>query len=448
MNQALRQLPKMDTLLEQPIVKQLISLYRRDFVVSQLRHHLEAVRQAIVQGEKTEFNLDEFLEDFEKRFAPSYKLRPVINATGVVLHTNLGRAPLSETVLEHVKQVASGYNNLEYDLDQGARGERYDHMAEYFRQLTGCEDVHVVNNNAAAVMLVLHCLAKGKEVVVSRGELVEIGGSFRIPDIMGISQAKLVEVGTTNRTHLKDYAEAITEDTALLMKIHQSNYYIEGFTKSVTTEELRPIADEANVPIYEDLGSGYFVNLGFSEQVSDLRELLQTVDLVSISGDKLLGGPQAGIILGKADLIKRLKKDQLTRALRVDKMTLAALEALLIDYTEQDALTVVPTLHFLTRNEESLMAQARQLVDAISLPARIEEGEALVGGGTLPKQRLLGPKVVIETEDSVALEHYLRHYDTPIITTIRDGKVLIDVRCLRDTDQAVVVQALNDWRPS
>lgn len=445
MKEILRQLPKMDMLLEQPVVLTLLRNYRRDFVVDRIRTHLDATRQAILSGEQTSFLLDDFLQRLEVSFHRPRKLRPVINATGVVLHTNLGRAPLSERVMDHVKQVTTGYSNLEYDLERGERGERYDHLATYFRALTGCEDVHIVNNNAAAVMLVLHCLAKHREVVVSRGELVEIGGSFRIPDIMGISRAKLMEVGTTNRTHLRDYEAAICDDTALLMKIHQSNYYIEGFTASVSTTELRPIADRYNIPIYEDLGSGYLVNLGFREQVSDLRELLKTVDVVSISGDKLLGGPQAGIILGKADLIRRLKKDQLTRALRVDKMTLAALEALLIDYTEQEPTEVVPTLTFLSRSEECLHAQARRLLSAIHVPGRIESGEALVGGGSLPKQRLVGPKIILEADHATALEQYLRSYEPPIITTIRDGFVQLDVRCLSDSDEAIIIEALEKW---
>lgn len=446
MNERLRHLPKMDTLLETDDVRQLLTIYRRDYIVETLRQLLDETRHHILEGSLVEFELIDFLERLKQRLKPKHQLRPVINATGVVIHTNLGRSPLSRRVMEHVTDLATGYSNLEYDLDQGKRGERYSHLAEYFRRLTGCEDVHIVNNNASAVMLVLHTLAKDKQVVVSRGELVEIGGSFRIPDIMSISRARLVEVGTTNRTHLADYQRAINSDTGLLMKVHQSNFYIEGFTTEVSSAELRRLADEYQLPLYEDLGSGYLVNIGLATQMDDLRDLLQTVDLVSISGDKLLGGPQAGIILGKAELIQKLKKDQLTRALRVDKLTLSALEAVLIDYIERDPVAEVPTLAFLSRDQSDLYAQARRLQEAISLPGVIEDGQALVGGGSLPRERLNSPKLVIEVDSANQLEEYLRNYSTPIISTIRDNKVLIDVRCIREEEQLIVIEALNSWR--
>lgn len=448
MNQLLRSLPKMDFLLEQPEIKDCLIHFRREFIVEELRAQLAETRQAIREERINTFSLADFLAAFMERIRPDSKLTPVINATGVVIHTNLGRSPLSPRVMAHVSALATGYSNLEYDLAAGGRGERYDHLADYFRRLCGCEDVHIVNNNASAVMLVLHTLAKDREVIVSRGELVEIGGSFRIPDIMGISRAKLVEVGTTNRTHLSDYERAIGDNTALIMKVHQSNYYIEGFTAEVASSDLRAVADKHQLPLYEDLGSGYLVDLGFKSQLSDLRQLLQTVDLVSISGDKLLGGPQAGIILGKAELIKRLKKDQLTRALRVDKLTLSALEATLIDYIERDPLIEIPTLRFLSRTEADLYAQARRLQQAISIPSRIESGEALVGGGSLPKEKLRSPKLILEANDALGLEYHLRHYRTPIITTIRDDRVVIDVRCIRDDELPIMIEALNDWRPA
>lgn len=446
MNERLRHLPKMDSLLETEDVRRLLTIYRRDYIVETLRQLLDETRRHILEGSLEEFDLLDLLERLKQRLKPKHQLRPVINATGVVIHTNLGRSPLSRRVMEHVTDLATGYSNLEYDLDQGKRGERYSHLAEYFRRLTGCEDVHIVNNNASAVMLVLHTLAKDKQVIVSRGELVEIGGSFRIPDIMSISRARLVEVGTTNRTHLADYQRAINSDTGLLMKVHQSNFYIEGFTTEVSSAELRRLADEYQLPLYEDLGSGYLVNIGLATQMDDLRDLLQTVDLVSISGDKLLGGPQAGIILGKAELIQKLKKDQLTRALRVDKLTLSALEAVLIDYIERDPVAEVPTLAFLSRDQSDLYAQARRLQEAISLPGVIEDGQALVGGGSLPRERLNSPKLVIEVDSANQLEEYLRNYSTPIISTIRDNKVLIDVRCIREEEQLIVIEALNSWR--
>jgi L-seryl-tRNA(Ser) seleniumtransferase len=283
-------------------------------------------------------------------------LRPVVNATGVVLHTNLGRAPLSEVACQAVLDVARGYSNLEMDLDSGERGERYSHVEELLCRLTGAEAALVVNNNAGAVLLSLHALAKGKEVVVARGELVEIGGSFRIPEIMAQSGAVLREVGTTNRTNPRDYEQAISPDTALILKVHPSNFRVLGFTREVRRQELAAIGQKYQIPVMDDLGSGVLVNLqdyGIDPEPTVQDTLAAGIDLVTISGDKLLGGPQSGIILGRADLIRQLKDDQLLRVLRVDKMTLAALEATLRAYLQEDTHKNIPVLRML-----SLMMQS------------------------------------------------------------------------------------------
>lgn len=445
MNDLLRNIPKVDILLEHQSLQPYLQRYRRDFVVQKIRDLLELIRLEIANGTCQSIDLEALIERLIMSFTPGHRLKPVINATGVVIHTNLGRSVLSPTVMQHVYELSTTYSNLEYDLDQGARGERYDHLVPYLKRLCGCEDAHIVNNNAAAVMLVLHSLAQGREVVVSRGELVEIGGSFRIPDVMSISGAILKEVGTTNRTHMRDYEQAVSEKTALLMKVHPSNYYIEGFTASVESEELFTLATEKGLPLYEDLGSGYFVELSFADKLATLREKLKSIDVLSISGDKLLGGVQAGIIMGKHKYIQAMKKDQLTRALRVDKMTLAALEALFIQYEQEDLPQAIPTLRMLEYSYQEIERRAESFVANLRLPAAIIPGESLVGGGSLPKVRISTPKIVIDNEDVKGLESYLRSLDKPVICTVREQKLIIDLRCVFEEDTAYMLEKLNGW---
>lgn len=445
MNDLLRNIPKVDILLEHQSLQPYLQRYRRDFVVQKIRDLLELIRLEIANGTCQSIDLEALIERLIMSFTPGHRLKPVINATGVVIHTNLGRSVLSPTVMQHVYELSTTYSNLEYDLDQGARGERYDHLVPYLKRLCGCEDAHIVNNNAAAVMLVLHSLAQGREVVVSRGELVEIGGSFRIPDVMSISGAILKEVGTTNRTHMRDYEQAVSEKTALLMKVHPSNYYIEGFTASVESEELFTLATEKGLPLYEDLGSGYFVKLSFADKLATLREKLKSIDVLSISGDKLLGGVQAGIIMGKHKYIQAMKKDQLTRALRVDKMTLAALEALFIQYEQEDLPQAIPTLRMLEYSYQEIERRAESFVANLRLPAAIIPGESLVGGGSLPKVRISTPKIVIDNEDVKGLESYLRSLDKPVICTVREQKLIIDLRCVFEEDTAYMLEKLNGW---
>jgi L-seryl-tRNA(Ser) seleniumtransferase len=379
-------------------------------------------------------------------------LRRVINATGVVLHTNLGRAPLADSAVEAMADVASGFSNLEYDLESGARGSRYSHCVSLLQQLTGAEDALVVNNCAAALVLALNALAQKKEVLVSRGELVEIGGSFRIPDIMGRSGARLVEVGTTNRTHDDDYRRAITPKTAAIVKVHRSNFAIEGFTSDVSVERLAFIAAEHGLPVVHDLGSGLMLSLdeyGLSGEPTAASALASGPSLVLMSGDKLLGGPQAGIILGSADLIVRLRKNPFARAMRVDKLTLSALEATLRLYLEPPrALREIPVLAMLTTPVSELESRARSLVQtlkAAGVDAQIVPSNASVGGGAFPTAAI--PSVAIALPGSPQqVEDRLRAGATAVIGRISEGTLLLDIRSVlprEDTTLAsAIVQAL------
>jgi L-seryl-tRNA(Ser) seleniumtransferase len=379
-------------------------------------------------------------------------LRRVINATGVVLHTNLGRAPLADSAVEAMADVASGFSNLEYDLETGARGSRYSHCVSLLQQLTGAEDALVVNNCAAALVLALNALAQKKEVLVSRGELVEIGGSFRIPDIMGRSGARLVEVGTTNRTHDDDYRRAITPKTAAIVKVHRSNFAIEGFTSDVSVERLAFIAAEHGLPVVHDLGSGLMLSLdeyGLSGEPTAASALASGPSLVLMSGDKLLGGPQAGIILGSADLIVRLRKNPFARAMRVDKLTLSALEATLRLYLEPPrALREIPVLAMLTTPVSELESRARSLVQtlkAAGVDAQIVPSNASVGGGAFPTAAI--PSVAIALPGSPQqVEDRLRAGATAVIGRISEGTLLLDIRSVlprEDTTLAsAIVQAL------
>ena len=369
----------------------------------------------------------------------TFSLKPVINATGVVLHTNLGRAPLSALALERIASVAEGYSNLELDLASKERGSRYAHVEELLRRLTGAEDALVVNNNAAAVLLALETLAHGKEVVVSRGELIEIGGEFRIPDIMLRSGAVLREVGTTNRTHLKDYQGAIGDNTGLLLKVHTSNYRVVGFTADVPSRELVALGHDRGLPVMEDLGSGSLIDLrdwGFPYEPTVQEVVAAGVDLVSFSGDKLLGGPQAGIVVGRRELVGRLKKNPWNRALRIDKLTLAALEATLYAYDAGRALETVPTLQLLTEPLVAVRRRAQRLVARLGpdlrrrLDAKVIEDRGQVGGGALPTVELPTAAVALGATAAVArsLDGALRRGNPPAIGRLVDDRLLLDCR--------------------
>jgi L-seryl-tRNA(Ser) seleniumtransferase len=366
-------------------------------------------------------------------------LRRTLNATGVLVHTNLGRAPLAESALERIRDVGRSYSNLEYDLTAGVRGSRQDHVATLLRRLTGAEAALVVNNNAAAVLLALAALAEGREVVVSRGELIEIGDGFRIPDVLERSGATLVEVGTTNRTRAADYEAAIGPETALLLRVHQSNFRVVGFTELPTIGELAAVGRRHGLPLVDDLGSGVLVEV--PDEPSVRQSLGAGADLVCFSGDKLLGGPQAGIVVGRAELVERLRRHPLQRALRADKLTLAALEGTLGLYLEPErALREVPVLRMLFEPVEAVRARAERLAGMID--GSVEETVGRVGGGALPLAELPSFGCAIEDELAAAL----RTGDPPVVGIVRDGRLLLDCRTLTDAEADEVAEAVRSCR--
>ncbi len=420
------------------------------------REVTKRLREEILSGKRVSLSRKEALSlaetELKRRLSPS--LRPLINATGVVVHTNLGRSLLPQEALEAIEAVALRYSNLEFDLRTGKRGSRYSHVEEILCELTGAEAALVVNNNAAAVLLTLNTLAFGREVIVSRGELVEIGGSFRIPDVMARSGAILKEVGATNRTHLKDYEEAINENTALLMKVHKSNFAIVGFTKEVSGAELVLLGKKYGLPVIEDLGSGCFVDFsrfGLIKEPTVQEVLASGVSVVTFSGDKLLGGPQAGLILGQKELVDPIKKNPMNRAVRIDKLTLAALEAVLRLYRdEEEALRKIPTLHLITMSPEEIRRKARALKRRLQkikgLSVKIQETISRVGGGALP---LASPKsyaVVVESErfSAAALERRLRAHDPPVIGRIEEERLLLDLRTVLPDEIPLIEKAFRN----
>jgi L-seryl-tRNA(Ser) seleniumtransferase len=464
-SQLLRKIPKVDELLATQEVKELLTIHPNEVVREGIRNGLERLRQMILDAAKAKditkditdetFSLSRLLPLFQEEIAKQVtpNLRRAINATGVVIHTNLGRSPLSERALRAVEQVSKGYSNLEYDLSEGTRGSRYAHVEEILLRLSGAEGGIVVNNNAGAVLLALNTLAVGKEVIVSRGELVEIGGAFRIPDVMARSGATLREVGTTNRTHLRDYEEAIGENTALLLKVHTSNYRVIGFTAEVSLEELVRLGTKYNRPVLNDLGSGCLIDLSAYglEKEPTVQEAIQSgVDVVTFSGDKLLGGPQAGIILGKKELIDGIKANPLNRALRIDKLTLAALESTLIAYlSERGAIQEIPTLRMLTIPLTELRKQARHL-DRL-LKGEMKEAfieiipeHSQVGGGSLPLQNLPTWAVAVKPHKARVenLEAELRNLDPPIIARISDDRLNLDLRTIQADELRTITRGM------
>ncbi|MGE5273440.1 MAG: L-seryl-tRNA(Sec) selenium transferase [Verrucomicrobiota bacterium] len=363
------------------------------------------------------------------------RLRRVLNATGVIVHTNLGRAPLPAAALERVHEVARGYSNLEFDLDRGARGSRQDHAVDILRRLTGAEAALVVNNNAGAVLLALAALAEGREVIVSRGELLEIGDGFRIPDVLARSGARLVEVGTTNRTRAEDYERAIGPGTAVLLRVHQSNFRVVGFVEMPETSQLADVAGRHGLPLVDDLGSGALVPLPDEPAVRDA--LSAGADLVCFSGDKLLGGPQAGIVVGRPDLVQELRRHPLQRALRADKLTLAALEGTLMLYLDPErAMREVPALRMLVEDVQVVRARAGRLAELTG--GAVEETVARVGGGALPLAGLPSFACALEEE----LAESLRRGEPPVIGVLRDGRLLLDCRTLVDGELDEVAAAV------
>ncbi len=426
-----RALPSVSTLLESVDMRPILDRAPRSVVVDAIRRTIDAARSSPADAPADASSWVAAVSDAVDH-ATQPSLRPVINATGVVLHTNLGRAALPAAALEAIARVATGFSNLEYDIEHGTRGSRYTHCAALLRELTGAEDALVVNNGAAALVLALNTLADGHDVIVSRGELVEIGGSFRIPEIMSKSGAHLVEVGTTNRTHVDDYRRALGAETRAIVKVHRSNFALSGFVAEASIAELAVLAAERQVPVLYDLGSGLLISLdayGLSGEPTARDALRDGATVVTMSGDKLLGGPQAGIIVGSRDALERIRTNPLTRSFRVDKLTLAALEATLVLYREPArAIREIPALAQLTVDVETLRTRAERVRRAISDPAVVVvESEASVGGGAFPTARI--PSIALAIGDrSGAIEQRLRAGDPAIIARLTDGRVLIDLR--------------------
>lgn len=442
----LRALPSIDELLVRPSLLARVAGQPRPVVVAAAREAVARVRARLLAGEDVALTDADFEAALTDVAGP--RLRPVINATGVVLHTNLGRAPLAVAAVERIAQVARGYANLELDLDNGERGSRYEPVVGLLRSLTGAEAALVVNNCAAAVVLALSALASGMEAIVSRGELVEIGGGFRVPDVMRQSGATLVEVGTTNRTRLRDYEAALTERTGVLVKVHRSNFAIVGFSEEASVRELAGLAAGRGVPLMVDLGSGALVPLhgeGLSQEPTVASVVSAGADVVAFSGDKLLGGPQAGILVGRRAVIDRLAAHPLNRALRVDKLTVAALEATLALYRDGVADEAVPTRAMIQARPEVLEARARRLAGLLSaagLRCRLVRAEGKVGGGSMPLAVLPSWAVALEGGRAEAWLARLRAGAPPVIGRIEDDEVWLDVRCVADGELEVLAQAV------
>ena len=455
----LRELPSVDVISRNSEIEALSQSIDQEYLTEIIREETANIRALILEDkyEHDHINTQELIENIKNRLSSDFDfgLKKVINGSGVVLNTNLGRAPMPLAIKEKFENILYGYCNLEYDIEKGARGSRHDHLKELILKLTGAEDVIVVNNNAAAVMLVLSTMCAGREVIVSRGELVEIGGSFRIPKVMQHSGAFLREVGSTNKTHLRDYEEEINENTAALMKVHTSNFRMMGFTESVSIKDLRPLADRHDLPIIDDLGSGVFIDLrkyGLEYEPTILDSLAQGSDIVTFSGDKLLGGPQCGVIVGKAKYISMMKKNNLLRALRVDKMTISALAMTLSLYLDKENLEKnVPVLSMLSQEPEQLKEKAQRLLDmtaANSLRAdiRVEASKSQVGGGSLPAQYMDSYSVAVNpSEMSVnELEQKMRLTEPHIVGRIANETYYLDVRSIFEEELSAVSAKLSE----
>ncbi|NMA48476.1 MAG: L-seryl-tRNA(Sec) selenium transferase [Tissierellia bacterium] len=453
-------IPKIDEVISRESISEQTNFIPRKIVVDSIREEIEEIRHKIKAG-VDEIELNNIIANLDEKIIlnakekNSYNLRPVVNATGIVIHTNLGRSLIGEEVLKQVGKTSTRYSNLEYNIENGTRGSRYSHLEDVVANIVGGEAALVVNNNAAAVLLVLSTVAKNKEVIVSRGELIEIGGAFRIPEVMEQSGSKLVEIGTTNKTHLRDYENAITEETGALLKVHTSNYRIMGFTSSVEAKELNDLKQKYNIPLIEDLGSGVLIDLskyGISYEPTVIDSINSGVDIVTFSGDKLLGGPQAGIIVGKRKYIEAMKINPLTRAFRVDKFTIAALEATFRYYYDEElAIKNIPTLQMLTMSIEELQDKAIKLkacieknVSTVDFKISIEDEFSEVGGGSLPMEKLATKCLVLDPLNmSVAsFERNLRAYETPVIGRVYKDRLYLDLRTIRLDDFSIITAAI------
>jgi L-seryl-tRNA(Ser) seleniumtransferase len=456
--QKLSQLPQIDECLKSPYGQKWLESYYRKTVIRSIREVVDSKRKEILKGADPEISIDAMAADIEKTIIKhsSYKLKSLINASGVVIHTNLGRAILSDKAIENITATAGSYSNLEYEISKGKRGKRYSHIKDIICELTGAEDAVVVNNNAAAVLICLDTFAKGKEVIVSRGELVEIGGSFRIPAVMQSSGAVLREIGTTNKTHLSDYENALCGNTALFLKVHQSNYKVIGFTEEVSVEQLVKLGKEYKIPVVDDLGSGCMISLekyGIHDEPTVQEVIKYGVDLVTFSGDKLLGGPQSGIIAGKAKMIQKIQNNPMLRAMRIDKMTFAALEATFMQYLdEEEVIKNIPTMRMLTQPEETIKKRAKRILSSLrkSIPGRagleILPDQSRAGGGSLPEADFPTFAVSIKPLGFSVneLEKRLRLGSPPVIARIKEDMMLIDARTVQDREVKTLVKCVVD----
>ncbi|MFC1957988.1 L-seryl-tRNA(Sec) selenium transferase [Chloroflexota bacterium] len=455
MNSEFRHLPSVDRIISEERIKQLEETYPHELLVDLVRQRLERERLAISAGNPCA-SVDEIVKSVrsELRELENPSLRPVINATGVILHTNLGRAPLSQEAIEAMDAASRGYCNLEFDLDSGTRGSRHVHIEHIVCQLTGAEAALVVNNNASAVLLGLTALARRKEVIVSRGQAVEIGGSFRIPDVMRQSGAKLIEVGTTNCTYIADYEQAITPRIAALMRVHASNFQVTGFTHAVTLEELITLGKLHDLLVFDDLGSGCFLDtaaFGLASEPVVQQSVAMGAGLIFFSGDKLVGGPQAGIIVGKKEFVDKLKKHPLARAARIDKIRLAGLAATLLHYLKGEAMDKVPVWRMLSAPLEEIEQRAGLWSQALGGLAQVVEGESMIGGGSLPGSTLPTKLVAVGGEGkrkgrnvAQAMARKLRSQEFPVIGRISGDVLLLDPRSVLPEEDEIVLNILRN----
>ena len=450
MSTGYRSIPSVEKLLSDSRVEELIGVYSREPLVYLVRRSLEQVRQEIAEG-KSSPSFDEMVDSIASQAASLWRPKPIplINATGVVLHTNLGRSPLSDEAVEAMLQAARGYTNLELDLGNGARGSRQSHVESLLCQITGAEAALVVNNNASAVLLGLSAIANGKEVIVSRGEAVEIGGGFRIPDVLRQSGAALVDVGTTNRTYLADYESAITQDTAAMLKVHTSNFRVVGFTHEANVEDLAALGASRGTPVLHDQGSGCLLDttrFGLAREPMVQDSIAAGADLVFFSGDKLLGGPQAGIVAGKRELVSRLARHPLARAVRIDKLSLAALTATLLHYLKGESLEKVPIWRMISTPVDALEERAQSWQKSVGDTAQVVQGLSAIGGGSLPGESiptwLLSIGAQGTTEGAQGLAKRLREADTPVIARIEDDRVLLDPRTVLPAEEDSLMASL------
>ena len=455
--EALKKLLGVDTILSILKKEKEFCDISKNIIVLSAREVLDEFREKILNGQV--FEEKKIISTVKKRvkLKLSFKLKKVINATGIVIHTNLGRSVLEESVLKNILKIGGGYSNLEFDVEEKKRGKRYKIVENLVCEISGAESAFVVNNNAGAVLLVLDTLAKGKEVIVSRGELVEIGGSFRIPDIMKKSGSKLVEIGTTNRTHLKDYENAISDDTAIFLKVHQSNYSIVGFTKDVILENIVALGKKYKIPVIEDLGSGTFIDFskyGLKKEPTIQESFKAGADVITFSGDKLLGGPQAGIIVGKKKYIDAIKSNPLSRALRIDKLTLAALEATLrFYYDEKKAISKIPTLRMITLPLKEINKKANRFINFLKklnndkLKFKKLNLKSYVGGGSLPTLKIETVCVALKIDDmsSDMLDKKMRSSEAPVIGRIENDFFIIDFRCVEKSEIDIIANYVKNF---